>query len=130
MNFNIVEKEQTIITDELYATIKEEYLESDLSVKEIREKYNLTHIDWRNLSQQFRDELGVKCRPKSHCKYYYSIGNNQYRIIKWIGSKTIGLGTVSCTENTVREIVEMCKDAEWDIDVCKRIINGGWKHGL
>ena len=123
MNFNIVEKEQVIVTDELYEQIKEEYISSDLKVTEIRKKHNLTHRDWKNISKQIREELNVKCRPRN-AKYYYKLAENRWRVCKWNGTKLVHLGDVWGDESVVQEVVKLCEEASWDIDECKRIVVG------
>lgn len=129
MNFNLVEKEQVVVTDELYAEIKDEYVNSDLRVDEIRRKHNLTHLDWRKLSKQFRKELGVGCRPKRGCKYYYSIGKDKWRVIKWIDGKIVQLGTISCKEAQLKPVIEECKSVNWDKRLCNSIIRR-WNYEL
>lgn len=125
MNFNIVETKSTIITDDLYEKIKHDYINSDLTVKEIRHKYNLTHIDWKNLSNQIRTELGIKGRPVKNAKHYYK-ARGKWRITKWVDGKAVHIGEVCCNERTVQEIVKLCENVNWDIDECKRIVRGGW----
>lgn len=125
MNFNIIEKESVVITDELYDEIKQEYVFSELTVEEIRKKHNLTHIDWKNLSNRIRNELGVKGRPQANARHYYRVGD-KWRIIKWVDGKTVHIGEVSCSEQVVKMIVKLCQSANWDIDECKKIVKGGW----
>lgn len=125
MNFNIVETESVVITDELYDEIKREYICSDLTVEEIRKKHNLTHIDWRNISQKIRDELGMKGRPRVNARHYYKVGD-KWRIVKWVDGKTVHIGEVRCSEKVVKMIVKLCQAASWDIDECRKIVKGGW----
>ena len=125
MKFNIIEKESVVITDELYDEIKQEYVFSELTVEEIRKKHNLTHIDWKNLSNRIRNELGVKGRPQANARHYYRVGD-KWRIIKWVDGKTVHIGEVSCSEQVVKMIVKLCQSANWDIDECKKIVKGGW----
>ena len=127
MNFNIIEKESVVITDELYDEIKQEYVFSELTVEEIRKKHNLTHIDWKNLSNRIRNELGVKGRPQANARHYYRVGD-KWRIIKWVDGKTVHIGEVSCSEQVVKMIVKLCQSANWDIDECKKIVKGGWHY--
>lgn len=125
VNFRIVEQEQVIITDDLYEKIKADYVSSDLTVRQIREKYNLTHLDWKHLSKQFRDELGVKMRPRQGAKHYYKTCKG-YEIYKLVDGKVRYFGCVRCDEGTVQRIVELCKKVGWNVDECKRIINWNW----
>lgn len=120
--FRIVEQPPVVITDELYKQIRYDYINSDLKVEEIKRKYNLSHIDWKNLSKQFREELGVKCRPKKGCKYYYRISKDKWKIIKWIDGKLIQLGTIVCKEPQLKSVIDECKSVNWDKKLCKDII--------
>ena len=122
MNFNVIEKEQVFVDDELYEQVKDDYVNSSLSVKQIREKYNITHLDWKRVSRQIRSELGLKARPKPESKHYIEVKNGVFRIHKWIDKRVLYLGTVHCSESEVQKVVEKCESVHWNIAACKQII--------
>lgn len=115
MNFNIIQRESVVIED-VYDDVKNEYLNTNIPSEEIRTKYGLSHCDWRYINRRIKKEEGIGSRPSINAKYYYP-NYGQFQIEKKIKGKTYHFGCVP-TESIAKKIVALCKGCEWDITKC------------
>ena len=122
MNFNVVESHQYNDLNEIYPFFVEDYVFSkDLKNPEIKEKYNLTHNEFKTLRDRAKKEYNLVRRSiRKNVKNYYPV-NYGFHICKNINGKNTYLGFVKHEKNAIK-LVEICKQHNWDIDVCKRII--------
>lgn len=121
MNFCIVEK-TPIIIDDVYDSVKDEYLHTSVTSEEIRLKYGLSNCDWSNVVNRIKSEENLKVRPILNAKYYYKQGDG-FKIQKKIDGVLYNFGTVPTTE-LAEKCVEECKKHDWDIEECYRIVGG------
>ena len=120
LNFNVVESAYVDI-DSIYNDFQTDYLESTISNPDLRVKYNLSHKEFWDLTREIKDNLGLKKRPSvSYPKYYYKVKRG-YIIKKRYGLDDVYIGWVK-TEELAIQMVELCKKALWDVDVCRDIV--------
>ena len=124
MNFNLIEGAYANF-DSIHDDFCKDYLWSDeLSNVEIRRKYSLSARDFKELTNQVKQEFGVSRRNTRKGKYYYKI-NDGFMIQKTIDCVSVYFGTVP-SECIARKIVELCKKVGWNVDVCKDIVKN-WR---
>lgn len=130
VEFNVIESTSVVITPELLERIEDDYLYSDMSVQDIRQKYGLGIKEIHNITREIRKEKGLQRRPRynySDFKYYYKSGNN-FDIRKHIDGKQINFGTIDGNEEDAKKIVEVCKAANWNIEKCFDIVENWREH--
>lgn len=128
MNFRIIEGDYANM-DELYPLFEQDYLYSNVYADSLREKYGLTHNEFKELSDKVKTNHGLSRRPRVACKtakYYYK-STHGFIIQKNIGRNICYIGTVCC-EQVACKVVELCKKVGWDIDVCRSICKNWREH--
>lgn len=110
--------------NEIKEDFTQDYIYSHLNNNELRKKYKLSHGEFKQLSKLIKTEYSMKRRPVNRdkpSKYYYK---HKYGFIisKRINGENIYLGFVQ-TEAIAKKIIEVCKNVEWDITSCKKIIS-------
>lgn len=122
MNFNIVDGKYADL-DSIYNDFVEDYVFStELKNNEIRVKYGLTHKEFKELSDMVKADYGLSRRPIkiTGAKYYYE-HKHGFHIQKTVDNVINYIGFVP-TEDLAIEVVEKCKNASWDVDVCRNIL--------
>lgn len=69
VKFNIVEGEYDLITDYPINDITYDYLCSNLTIPEIREKYNISQTSWKHVIMPYFREHGVVLRNDRRVKF-------------------------------------------------------------
>lgn len=121
MKFNVIDGAYADF-DSIHDDFVEDYVFSvELSNNEIRNKYNLTHGEFRELCNIVKKEHGLSRRNTlcKNAKYYYKCGC-RFIIQKRINQIDTYFGSVP-TEDIARKLVELCKNLEWNVDVCREI---------
>ena len=96
-----------------------DYQNSDLSVKEIREKHNIGSGAWQTVLKRLK-ERGVgmrgysKTQPVRKAKHYWFDKHSQsWRVYKFINGKQVGFGGYR-TEKEAQARVEELKQNNWE----------------
>lgn len=129
MNFKITDGSY-IDMDSIRNDFIQDYIFStELKNQEIRIKYNLSHKEFKELSDSVKEEFGLNRRPIriNNSKYYYPCGYG-FIIQKTINCVSYYLGFVTSEQEAI-EIVEKCKKVSWNIGECRQIVEG-YKHGI
>ena len=122
MEFNVVEGEYADL-DSIYSAFEEDYLHSDIYANDLRVKYNLTWGEFREIRDTVKKNNGISRRPRVDyrgAKYYYKRHDGTFLIQRRINQRTTYFGVVP-NRSVARKVVELCKKAMWDIDVCREI---------
>ena len=128
MNFIIVEGKHADL-ESIHDDFCNDYLWSnELSNKEIRKKYDLTVREFSEMIKKVKAEHGLVRRPRKKIrgKYYFK-HRNSWSIQKWKNGKMVHFGTVPTTE-IAETVVDLCIEADWDIPVCKEIVQNWREH--
>ena len=122
MNFNIVNGHDNFD----YEQIKKDYQNLDLSVKTIREKYDLSMGKWQRITKQFKED-GIPLRNRhrqservyrtkkfSGAKnYYYDKITMKWRVIKYIGGKCYYFGSYVEEQDAIDKVREL-RQNNWE----------------
>lgn len=122
MAFNIIEGDY-VDWDEIMDDFIDDYIHSTkLSNVEIREKYDLSWREFKDLSEHCKRMFGLTRRPTSPQKNgrHYYVGRNGYVVQKFLHGKLVYIGTVP-TEEIAIKVVELCKNTGWDVVESKHI---------
>ena len=125
MNFTTVEGQYSRLSEENYDDFKQDYLHSELTTHQVREKWRLSKKEYSSLTKKIREELGIKCRPSTIAKNFYKIGNN-WHILKTIDHQTIFYGSLSCkiySEKDLVGIVKRLKEWNWNYELCRAYLS-------
>ena len=122
MNFNI---KDGIVNDldEIYEGFVMDYIFStELKNGEIRQKYRLSYSEFKELADRAKAQYGLKRRPIRipEAKYYYA-HKGGFMIQKTIECVGKYIGFVP-TEELAIEAVEKCKEASWNVSLCRKIV--------
>lgn len=113
--FNIIEGEYNLPFP--YEEIKEDYYNSNLLVREIRNKYKLSPGDWKIFCEQIKKEgLPLKtsyCRLGTGKYYYWDKNRGMFKVQRHIGDNTIFFGYYP-TEDEAQARVEELHDCQWN----------------
>jgi hypothetical protein len=120
MNFNVVEGEY-VDFDKIKDKFAYDYLYTDIPNPKLKKKYGLTKGEWKEFTDLIKKENGLNKRPRKPKGKYYYRGNNGFRVAKWIRGKNYHFGTVP-TEEIAQLLVEKCKEVNWDIEKCYKIV--------
>ena len=101
-----------------------DYLHSQLKNNEIKSKYDLTRGEFNDCRERVHEAYGLIRRPhindrKGGSRYYFKTSYG-YHIQKKINNVNNYIGTVG-TENLAKKIVGLCKEVNWDIEMCRVI---------
>jgi len=122
MNFKVIEGKYADV-EAIKDDFVQDYLFSfEMSNPEIRDKYGLTWKEFKELSEEVKSEYGYSRRPKKtdNGKYYYKTTSG-FIIQKRINGVSEYLGFVTSRE-LAEKCVELCKQASWNVSLCKHII--------
>ncbi len=119
VNFNLVEGSYR--SSSIYDDFATDYLKTNVPNKDLRVKYDLSHKEFWDLAREVREDYGLKKRPVHYIPRYYYRVKRGYIIQKRYGLEMVYLGFVQ-TEDMAKKMVELCKNASWHIDECRRII--------
>lgn len=130
MNFNIVDGSYADLNSIHDDFVQDYIFSNELSNKEIRKKYNLSHKEFRELSEEVKKEHGLSRRliVFKDSKYYYK-AKYGFMIQKRLNGRDYYVGHVP-TEDVARKVVELCKKVQWDIDVCRKICKNWNKYSV
>lgn len=115
------------------------YNSNKLSVKQIKEKLNLTHAEYRRFrkhafkedrltfDKKLRKPLKKKQVPDVTPKNYHQAGKKFY-VVKYIDNKRIGYGSYS-SEEIAKQIVSKLRACNWDKTELPRIQKEVMNHG-
>ena len=126
MNFKVIENSYVD-----WETIEEDfttkYLFSSIKNNDLRMEYNMTHREFQDCCNMVNQTYGLSRRPfwkhrQGSCKYFYKVKNG-FIIMKRISGENVYFGFTNSL-SVAKELVELCKKASWDIDVCKKICKG------
>lgn len=128
MNFNLIENSYVdweAIGDEF----ADDYLHSELDNRELKAKYDMTRAEFRDCCDIVKSKYGLNRRPfwkhrRNEAKYFYKVYNG-YIIQKRINGDNVYLGHVPSLK-VAELLVEMCKNASWNVDICRAFIRN-WK---
>ena len=122
MNFKVVEGQDNID----YDAILRDYQNLDLSVKTIREKYNLSIGRWNTIIRKFKeDNIPLRSNKKQSPRtyngihhigaknYYYNKKTGKYRITKRIDGRIRYFGSVDSEEEAIDRVCEL-RESNWD----------------
>ena len=114
-----------------FESIREEftndYLHSGIPNKELQKKYGLTKGEWNEFTSQIKEEFNLTRRPRKFNGRYYYRKVNGWNVSKRMGTKTYNFGTVP-TEEIAQLLVEKCKEVDWDIAKCYKIVQSWEKY--
>ena len=100
-----------------YEKIKEDYYNSDILVREIMAKYQLSKGDWKRIREQIKKEgLPLKTsynRLGTGKYYYYDKKRGDWKVQRHFKRKTVFFGYYS-SEEEAKERVEELKRNGWD----------------
>ena len=121
MNFNIIDGNDDID----YDSILTDYQNLDLTVKEIRTKYNLSMGKWQTIQKQWKQD-GIPLRnlqnkpPRKHTRnfigaknYSYDKRTGKYRVFKTINGKQYFFGYFD-TEEEAQHRVKYLRMNNWE----------------
>lgn len=114
MNFRIVENQSVHDTYDLNELI-EDYKNMELTVKEIREKYNLTVGQWHTVLKRIKEQ-GVSLRGASYrnAKYYsFNKQYNHFRVHRVINGVHYRFGAYR-TEKEAKARVDELNANNWE----------------
>lgn len=123
--FQVVEGGKYNDLEAIYPSFVQDYIFStELKNLEIKEKYDLSHGEFKEMCDTAKKQFGISRRRTNleHSARYYYKHNNGFVIGKTYNNCYVYLGFVTDTEEIVKKVVELCKKASWDIDVCRHII--------
>ena len=118
MEFKVVENHQPNYDIE---EVKKDYTETNLSVKQIREKYGISRGQWHTIRKHWKRE-GVPMRGRNYCSrkgsifttYYYPHGDTgRYVILRSIGGKSYYFGICKNEEEAKARVKEL-KENNWN----------------
>ena len=120
MNFRLIEgKYEDLPLNE----IKKDYMACELTIPELREKYDLSVNNWDRIRRQFKKEgvpmrtLKERANPKHHtfkiAKNYYQTKNGKWRVQKVIDGKYHHFGTFDTEEEAQAKVKEL-KENGWN----------------
>lgn len=121
MNFHVTERRCADL-EEVYSLFEHDYLHSDIYAKDLRYKYGLTWKEFREMCHTVKEAHGIIRRPRVdylNAKYYYK-HKSGWIIQRRINQVDTYFGIVP-TRRVAVKVVELCKKAMWDIDVCREI---------
>ena len=114
--FNVVESKYP---DYDFDELTEDYLNLDLSVKEIKEKYNITSGGWQTVLKRLK-EHGITMRGYNKRQsmrkakhYYYDRSIKAYRVHKYIGDKHYLFGIYKTEKEAQARVSELKKNG-WE----------------
>ena len=131
MNFELIESKY-VDWNKIHEDFSDDFLFSSLSNEEIRIKYDMTHKEFKEFTNIVKSENNITRRPywklrnNKGVNYYYKCKCG-FQIRKRIGGQDVYLGIVP-SELDARKIVQLCINASWNIEVCKKIIDNWKKH--
>jgi len=123
MNFKVIENSYVdweTICDEF----TDDFLHSELDNKELKEKYGMSHGEFKQYCNIVKMNHNLTRRPfwkhrKGKAKYYYKVKNG-FIICKRYGNDYVYLGFVSSLK-VAEQLVEMCKNLSWDRELCQKL---------
>lgn len=123
MNFRVVENSY-VDWEAIEEEFTEKYLFSTISNNDLRKEYDMTHREFQDCCNIINKKHGLTRRPfwkhrQGECKYFYKV-NNGFIIMKRIKGDNVYFGFTNSL-SVAKKLVEMCKKASWDIDVCRQI---------
>lgn len=121
MNFRVVEGEYYDI-ESIFDDFEEDYLHSDMNVKQLREKYGLSRYMYAKLASLLREKHNLTRRP-CDAKYFHKHGTS-WVIVKDCNGKTKYFGRIPIKygKEVLDEAIETCKSLNWDISECQKRI--------
>lgn len=130
MKFKVVEAKY-VEWEKIHDEFTDDYLFSDMSNNDIRIKYGMSHGEFRNCCNIVKAEKNISRRPfwktrGEGSKYYYHTKSG-FQIRKRINDEDTYLGFVP-TESVAKKIVELCKNASWNVDVCRHLVKFWWEY--
>ncbi len=120
MKFNLVEGER-VDFDKIKEDFKQDYLNPSMKNDEIREKYDLSHNEFRRLCSIVKDEINLSHRKTlQKGKYYYKY-HSGYSIQKRVNGETTYFGSVPTIE-MAKKAIQLCEELNWEVQKCKKAI--------
>ena len=111
----------------VYPQFLKDYIYStELTNNEIKNKYDLSISEFKDLADYAKKDCGLSRRPvaQNDGRYYYKQGDS-WIICKFMNSVLVYFGRVP-EEWIAIQIVEICKNECWNVDKCKNIVQN-WK---
>jgi|GEM_PF-5242315 hypothetical protein len=120
MNFVVIENKESNVD---MGSFEDEYLHSTIMNEELRVKYGLSKLEFRNLTQKIKERLGVSRRPNVAAKYYY-VHCNAWVIHRKINGELVYYGRIpfSMGEETLNQALQICEANNWECEKCKKLI--------
>ena len=114
--FNIIEN-PVHHYETVYDEIKVDYVDNQLPVEEIQQKYDISQKEWKHVLNKFReDNIPLRGRffiKNKSAKYYsFSKPHGKYKVCKWINGKHNSFGYFDSEEEAQR-MVEYLKSRGW-----------------
>ena len=124
MKFSIASAPDKRLSEEDYLKFKEEYLHSEISWNDLKNKYGLSKKEHSETCKRVKQEEGLSVRPSQTARYFYK-SNNSYQVIKRINGTNIVFGTFPTSkfdETDLKTVIKKCKEFDWNVDKCKLFI--------
>lgn len=115
--FNIIEN-PVHHYETVYDEIKVDYVDNQLPVEEIQQKYDISQKEWKHVLNKFReDNIPIRVRGgegkySSVKYYYYNKASGTYTVKKWVNGKSESFGTYP-TEREAKQRVNYLKSRGW-----------------
>lgn len=120
MNFVVIEDKQLNMDTNSF---EEEYLNSDIMNEELRVKYGLSKLEFRNITQQIKKKMGITRRPNLSAKYYYE-NNNAWVINRRFDGVLYYYGRIPFHMgfDMLLEALRICEENDWEFETCSHLI--------
>ena len=123
MNFNIIEGDYDSWRN-IKPLFEEDYLENQLTNRELKLKYDLSHRQFKELADEVKEEHNLGSRVEAFISGFprhYQYKDGLFQIRKRIDGEYVYFGSVP-EEAVAVKMVELCKKKLWNVDECKDII--------
>ena len=117
INVNIIDGDYCDVSEVEYRQIKEEYLNWDLTVQEIRNKHGLPNKRWGRIKKRIFDETGYSRRnhTREGVKNYYQTRDGNWLVQKIIDGHCYKYGVYE-TEGQAVLVVRILRKYGWNLD--------------
>lgn len=128
VNFKVIEGDDSYLT-EVYESFKEDFLNPDVTVKDLKNKYDLSNAKYKNLRCKVLDETGLENKPQTYHgrkvkitdkTYISSLPSGNYGVVKYIDGFKESFGTYYDYE-TARIVRDKLIENDWDMNLASEL---------
>ena len=120
MNFKVIDGYDDDFED-IFDDFEKDYLNSQETVEELRNKYELSKRNFTRLTRMVKSKHGLSKRPSRGKHYHFN--QNGFEILKKRNGELIYCGWIPISQKELVPIaIEICKKLQWDSEKCKRAI--------